>query len=153
MFNNNNNNNKNNNKIDFIEQKLIFFESLSKDMSIEFKKIIEKLVDGNSQVAILVTKQDLRINTLDINTQTITNELKDISAKIDAQNLKQDNNIALIHVNIREIDKKMVELYSFKNIITWTVTAVVFFTGVLASSGWLSPDKIFNKPTTTIQNK
>ena len=138
-------------RVEFVEQKLAFFESLSKEMSTEFKKIIEKLVDGNTQVAILVTKQDLRINTLDINSQTITNELKEISAKIDAQNLKQDNNVTLIHSNIREIDKKMIELYNFRTIITWSITALVFFTGVLASAGWLSPDKIFNKQTITQQ--
>lgn len=141
----------NKSRVEFVEQKLAFFESLSKEMSTEFKKIIEKLVDGNTQVAILVTKQDLRINTLDINSQTITNELKEISAKIDAQNLKQDNNVALIHSNIREIDKKMIELYNFRTIITWSITALVFFTGVLASAGWLSPDKIFNKQTITQQ--
>ena len=141
----------NKSRVEFVEQKLAFFESLSKEMSTEFKKIIEKLVDGNTQVAILVTKQDLRINTLDINSQTITNELKEISAKIDAQNLKQDNNVTLIHSNIREIDKKMIELYSFRTIITWSITALVFFTGVLASAGWLSPDKIFNKQTITQQ--
>lgn len=141
----------NKSRVEFVEQKLAFFESLSKEMSTEFKKIIEKLVDGNTQVATLVTKQDLRINTLDINSQTITNELKEISAKIDAQNLKQDNNVALIHSNIREIDKKMIELYNFRTIITWSITALVFFTGVLASAGWLSPDKIFNKQTITQQ--
>jgi hypothetical protein len=148
MFNNNNRDNR----VDFIEQKLAFFEGLSKEMSVEFKKVIEKLVENNAQVATLVTKQDLRINTLDINAQTIASDLKDISQKIDAQNLKQDNNISMIHINMTDMNNKLVELYNFRTIVTWSVTALVFFLGIAASAGWLSPEKL-STPKPQIQEQ
>lgn len=145
---------KNNNKTDIIEQKMIFFESLSKDMSLEFKKIIEKLSDSNIQIVNLISKQDLRLNTLDINANSINQDLKGISSQLEIQNNRQETVTNSIHSNIKELDNKIIEIIKFKTIVIWSLTAAVTVLGILASGGWISPSRFENKPNNSqIENQ
>ena len=142
-----------NNSIQVVEQKLLFYESLSKDVSIEFKKIIEKLSDGNAQIGALVTKQDIRINNLDNTTLNISQDLKAISTQIEIQNSKQDTIIAAIHASLKDVDSKIFDLLKFKTTIMWSLTAIVTIVGILASAGWMTPDRFINKNTIQTESK
>lgn len=142
-----------NNKIEMIEQKILFFESLSRDMSNEFKKLLEKLVDGNAQVGTLVSKQDIRINNLDNNTLNISQDLKSISIQIENHNDKQDMIIAAINASLKDVDNKIFDLLKFKTTIIWTITASVTILGILASAGWIAPERFIRRIETPVEIK
>jgi N-acetylglutamate synthase/N-acetylornithine aminotransferase len=135
---------KNTTKVDVVEQKLIYFEGLSRDMSSEFRRILDKLTDSNSNILLLLSKQDLHINTLTIQNNNTVDEIKKIYSEIEAQNHKLEQLSTDMYAITTTNTNKLIEFGNFKNIFIWSLTAVVTVTGIAASAGWLSPNIVTN---------
>lgn len=142
-----------NSRVDVIDEKLKFFESLSKEMSGELKRGLDKLATVNESIVLLLNKNDIRMSLLetrDDNHDKSVEELKKTMQKCEQSNMIE---FSKIFDDIGKTNTRLLQIDKLLFTCTMVITAVVAVSGILASAGWLSPERFGSKQTTSISNQ
>lgn len=132
-----------NSSVKVLDARLRYFEDMSKDMSAKLQLTADKIVDNNDRIVQLLSSHDTRLDLLDVNVKNAAADISQFTGLLDTQNTKQEKIFTKIYADTDEINKQIVELIKFKITVQWTTTALVCIIGILASSGWLSPDRFY----------
>ena len=113
-----------NSKVAVLESKLNIYEDLSREMLAKLEAAVEKISEGNSRIAQILTKHDERIE------QSIkSDEL--IIKMIDELKETEDRNNKVIH---DRIDKIQVEIKAFSKF-RWQVGGVLVVAALVIGAG------------------
>jgi hypothetical protein len=133
-------------RIEIIDEKLKLFESIYKEMSQELRKGMDKLSSVNDSIVTLLNRNDVRMSLLENKGEVHEKnfeELKALIERCDANRAAQINSLIL---EVESNKQKLVLLDKLMYACIIVITGVVTVAGIVASSGWLSPER-FIEPT------
>jgi len=145
-------NSQHNNKVEVLDERLKFFETLSKDMSNKLQISIDKITDSNQNIVHLISIHDNRLNLLDASTKTISDDIHELSKNLESHVAKEELYFEKLQNNFSILENKILDIANFKSIIVWSATAIITIIGIMASAGWISPSR-FPDPSPKIQTK
>jgi hypothetical protein len=145
-------NSQHNHKVEILDERLKFFENLSKDMSNKLQISIDKITDSNQNIVHLISIHDNRLNLLDASTKTISDDIHELSKNLESHVAKEELYFEKLQNNFSVLENKILDIANFKSIIVWSATAIITIIGIMASAGWISPSR-FPDSSPKIQTK
>lgn len=139
-------------RVTIIDEKLKFFESLSKDMSGELKRGLDKLAAVNESIVLLLNKNDIRMSLLETRDDTHDKNVEELKQLIQKYEQSKSSDFAKMTVDIDKTNQKLLQIDKLIYTCALVITGIVTVSGILASAGWLSPDRFKpnSSPTSSI---
>lgn len=116
-------------KLAVLESKLNIYEDLSREMLSKLESAVEKISEGNSRIATILTKHDERIEQNIKTDELIIKMVEDIKSKNKEDNRK-------VEEKIKSLEKKIEDLGKFK----WIIAGGAIILSFVLSQGPLVVD-------------